>query len=67
MIQELEECRSRIKGNDLREFEMLAKRDRDDEDLDAIGARKLEELHSKYVVRKKKIDAEELWKKLTGG
>jgi len=67
MIRELQANRSKIQDNDLREFDMLAKRDRDDEDLDSIGTRKLEQLHLRYVIRKKKNEAEELWKKLTGG
>jgi hypothetical protein len=67
LIQELREFSSKMKGSDLRDFEMLLKRDKDDEDLDAAAIRKLEELHARYVVRKKKSDVEEIWKKLTGG
>jgi hypothetical protein len=67
MIQELHEFASKIKGADLRDFEMLFKRDKDDEDLDAASVRKLQDLHTRYVVRKKKDDVEEIWKKLTGG
>jgi len=46
---------------------MIAKRIKDDEDLDKLTQEKLETLHRRYVVRKSKQDAEELWKKLTGG
>lgn len=67
MIQELQEFASKMKGADLRAFEMLLKRDKDDEDLDAASMRTLQELHARYVVRKKKDDVEEMWKKLTGG
>jgi hypothetical protein len=49
--------------DDRREFEMFAKRDRDDEDLDSIAVRRLEELHEKYVPRKSKADIEALLKK----
>lgn|GEM_PF-1831518 len=48
-------------------FGMIAKRIKDDEDLDKLTQEKLETLHRRYVVRKSKQDAEELWKKLTGG
>lgn len=67
MIQELQEFASKIKGADARDFEMLLKRDKDDEDLDAGAVRKLEELHARYVVRKKKTEVEVMWRKLTGG
>lgn len=56
-----------MKGTDWRAFEMLLKRDKDDEDLDAASIRTLQELYARYVVRKKKDDVEEIWKKLTGG
>lgn len=67
IIRELQEFASKMKGNDARDFEMLLKRDRDDEELDAASIRKLQDLHARYVVRKKKDEVEEMWKKLTGG
>ncbi len=39
----------RMTGRDLDDFEMLRKRDRDDEDLDVISLRQLTELYIKYV------------------
>jgi len=38
-----------MRGRDLDEFEMMRKRDRDDEDLDEMTRRRLTELFVKYV------------------
>jgi hypothetical protein len=38
-----------MKGKDYDEFEVLRKRDRDDEDFDSISRNKLTELFVKYV------------------
>ncbi len=51
--------------DDLETFEMLAKRDRDDEDLDRLSEKDLLALHERYVRRKKKSEIEEKWKELT--
>ena len=50
---------------DLEIFEMLSKRERDDEDLDRLSEKELLELHERYVRRKTKKEIEERWKKLT--
>jgi hypothetical protein len=42
---------------------MFVKRDKDDEELDSLSFRKLEEMHKRYVVRKTKKDIEEMLKK----
>ena len=47
------------------DFEMFAKRDKDDEELDAMSTLKLEAMQRKYVVKKSKKDIEELFKKMT--
>lgn len=52
-----------MKGKDLYDFEMFLKRDRDDEDLDALSIRRLEELHDKYVPKRTKQDLDVLLKK----
>lgn len=67
MVQELRDFASKMKRDDLRQFEMLLKRDRDDEDLDSSAIGKLEQLYGTYAKHKSKSDAEEQWKKLTGG
>jgi hypothetical protein len=38
------------------------KRDKDDEELDSLSFKKLEEMHKRYVVRKTKKDIEEMLK-----
>ncbi|MFH0988851.1 MAG: hypothetical protein V1799_02420 [bacterium] len=63
MIQELKEYSVKMNREDLRMFEMILKRNKDDEDLDAISTNRLEVLHNRYVVKKTKKDIEELWNK----
>ena len=38
-----------MRGRDLDEFEMMRKRDRDDEELDEITRRRLSEIYVRYV------------------
>jgi hypothetical protein len=47
-----------------REFEMMVKRDKDDEDLDALTLKKLQTLHEKFLPRKSKEELESIWKKI---
>lgn len=49
MIETLRDYVHKMRGKDLDEFEMMRKRDRDDEDLDDITRRRLVELFQKYV------------------
>lgn len=49
IIEMLKDYIHKMKGRDLDDYEMLKKRDRDDEDLDEFGRRKLSELYVKYV------------------
>ena len=67
MIQDLRGFQARMSREDSAIFDVLSKRDRDDEDLDAPSIRKLEDLHARYAKRKSKEDIEARWKKLTGG
>ena len=48
MIEELRDYMSRMKGRDYFDFEMFLKRDKDDEDLDSLSRRRLQELYEKY-------------------
>lgn len=66
-IQELRSYAGVMSREDRDVFDMLLKRDKDDEDLDALAVRNLERLAERYVRRKSRSEAEELWKKLTGG
>ncbi|HTK81184.1 MAG TPA: hypothetical protein VL633_02740 [Bacteroidota bacterium] len=49
MIELLKDYMHKMKGRDLDEFEMIRKRDRDDEDLDRITVHRLSELYQQYV------------------
>jgi hypothetical protein len=65
IIQDLRYYARSMSREDLETFEMLSKRDRDDEDLDRLSEKELLELHERYVQRKTKKEIEERWKKLT--
>jgi energy-coupling factor transporter ATP-binding protein EcfA2 len=64
LIQDLKGYLAKMSPSDRYDFEMFAKRDKDDEELDALSTTKLETMHKKYVVRKTKKDIEELFKKM---
>ena len=49
MVDVLKDYMHKMHGRDLDEFEMLRKRDRDDEDLDDPSRRRLSELYVQYV------------------
>lgn len=49
MIEALHDYEHRMKGRDLEDFQMFRKRDRDDEELDQLSRRRLQELYEKYV------------------
>ncbi len=49
IIEELREYAHKMRGSDLDNFEMMHKRDRDDEELDEMSRRRLMELYVKYV------------------
>lgn len=65
LIVELKYLQVRMNRQDLDEFDMLWKRDRDDEDLDAISFDKLKMLYEKYVPKRTKKEVEAQWKNLT--
>jgi hypothetical protein len=49
MVETLKDYMHKMKGRDLDEFEMMRKRDRDDEELDVLSVHKLSELYVTYV------------------
>lgn len=65
LIQELRDYLPKMSSADRYDFEMFAKRDKDDEELDALSTMKLEAMQRKYIVKKTKKDIEELFKKMT--
>jgi len=66
LIQELKDYLPKMSSGERYDFEMFQKRDKDDEELDSLSFKKLEEMHKRYVVRKTKKDIEELLKKYSG-
>ena len=49
MLKTLSEYVHKMRGREQDEFEMMVKRDRDDEDLDEITKRKLRAMYDAYV------------------
>ena len=49
LIESLMDYLHKMQGSDLDDFEMMRKRDRDDEELDLLSRRRLTELYIKYV------------------
>jgi hypothetical protein len=49
IIELLRDYMNKMKGRDLDDYEMMRKRDRDDEDLDSITRHNLTALYVKYV------------------
>ena len=65
MIQRLKQVAMKMIADERREFEMMAKRDRDDEELDSLTMTKLKQLQGKYFPKNSKQDLEDAWKRLT--
>ncbi|MBI3579268.1 MAG: hypothetical protein HY276_05655 [Ignavibacteriales bacterium] len=63
IIEELRGYVARMDRKEQYDFEMMLKRTRDDEELDTLTVRRLEELQKKYIVKKTKQDIEALLKK----
>ena len=49
MIETLREYEHKIRGRDRDEFDMMRKRDRDDEELDDLSRKRLIDLYNRYV------------------
>jgi hypothetical protein len=67
MVRELMTRMMKLNARERQQFEMIIKRDKDDEDLDSFTLSQLKTLHEKYFPKKSKQDLEDAWKKLTGG
>jgi hypothetical protein len=65
LVKELKDYVGKMTSAERYDFEMMQKRDKDDEELDALTWAKLETMHKKLVVRKSKADIEELFRKMT--
>ena len=66
MVRELKTRILKLDARERQQFEMIAKRDKDDEDLDAFAIAQLKQLHAKYFPKQSKQSLEDGWKKLTG-
>lgn len=67
LIRELKDYLPKMSSGDRYDFDMFQKRDKDEEELDALSVAKLEAMHIRYVVRKTKQDIDALFKKLSSG
>ncbi len=67
VIQELKDYLPKMSKVDRYDFEMFQKRDKDDEELDAISTARLEEMQKRYVVRRTKQDIDALFKQFSSG
>jgi hypothetical protein len=66
MVRELRTRLMKLDARERQQFEMIAKRDKDDEDLDSFAAAQLKQLHEKYFPKQSKQSLKDAWKKLTG-
>lgn len=66
MVQELKSRLMKLNVQERQQFEMIAKRDKDDEDLDSFTLAKLKQLHEKYFPKQSKKKLDDAWGKLTG-
>ena len=65
LVSELRGVARMMARPDFERFEVLDSRDKDDEDFDSLSIKELEDLAAKYLQKKSKAEAEEIWKKLT--
>jgi hypothetical protein len=64
MVQRLKQMMAKMTSDERHAFEMMSKRDRDDEELDALTMAKLKQLHDKFFPKHSKQALEDIWKKL---
>jgi hypothetical protein len=67
MIQKLKSVVMKMSADERRVFEMMAKRDRDDEELDSLTMARLRQLQGKFFPKHSKQDLEDAWNKLKDG
>ncbi|MGD0590960.1 MAG: hypothetical protein ABSA44_09190 [Bacteroidota bacterium] len=66
MVQRLKHVMTKMSSDERQSFEMMLKRDHDDEELDSLTMAKLKQLHAKFFPKNSKQALEDKWKKLTG-
>ena len=62
-IETLLRYEKKFSQEELKDFKMFVKRNKDDEDLDKISFSKLKDLYTKYYLNREKIDINEFFKK----
>jgi hypothetical protein len=65
MVHQLKQVLTKMSSEERQAFEMMAKRDRDDEELDSLSMAKLKQLYAKFYPKHSKQELEDKWKKLT--
>ena len=65
LVSELRGVARTMTRPDFERFEVLDSRDKDDEDFDSLSVKELEDLAAKYLRKKSRAEADEIWKKLT--
>ncbi len=63
LLEDLRDFRQKLSRDEEYIFQMAVKRHKDDEELDEMTLGKLEEMHTKYVHRKPRIDPNSFFKK----
>jgi hypothetical protein len=67
MVQRLKQVMTKMNSEERRSFEMMAKRDRDDEELDSLSMQQLKQMFARFFPQNSKQALEDKWKKLTQG
>ena len=67
IVEELLKFRSSMSAAEQSQFDMLIKRNRDDEEFDSIARGTMVALQEKYIPKRSKKDVEDLWKKFHSG
>ena len=65
LVRELKDFVGKMTSAEKYDFEMMQKRDKDEEELDQLAWARLETMHTRLVVKKSKKDIEELFRKMT--
>ena len=66
MVQRLKQVMTKMSSEERQAFDMMVKRDHDDEELDSLSMMKLKQLYTKFYPKHSKQELENKWKKLTG-
>jgi hypothetical protein len=66
MVQRLKQVMMKMSSDERRSYDMMAKRDRDDEELDSLTMTKLKQLHEKFFPKQSKEALEDKWNKMMG-